>query len=728
MSMSIGQLLKGLAGDAQPGEGKALELKVGQTVRGVLVKMTGDEEGIVQINGTSVLAKLETPMSPGQAMLLQVQPESGEGALVLKQAEPKSAAAAEASVKAWIKALGLPDTKASAELVGALRKDGVVLTRELAGQFKAALAAMPAGGDAQTWMRAAALAAKRGLPMTGATIGALQQVIAGPPAHALLEALEAGLAAWRGTGAAAGQAAAGGSASQPQGAAQAAAAKLHALLSEGAALMRAGGGGEQPPVGAAGARGTAAEPVARGAAGAAAALAARSAAAPAPGAGGAGAGAGPAGAQQAAASAPAGAGLAQAAGADDAVQAPAGSGVAQAGGTPQRQSGAQAAAGAGMQASSMDGELDAVSQQPNARQLNAQPANALPGNERSMHAAAGRLPNGSQLSGNADQAEQLRLLAAAANNRQASQTASAQTVQPDAQDAANGNWVKQVMKWMGVDHERLLAVAVLKDSSSADIAKPPVRQTPVIANEAADARQDGQSHGTKTAVEHDSAGNGVLARNAAAALQAASTTPFGQAPAAIAGDDGWIHPSESMKSALLTIAASDEAPQQLRDTAQQLVAQITGQQLLLSPEKNGALFSHVTMFIPMKGQDGNQTASVHIQTRRGRKGELDGENCRLVFDLRMKNLGDTVIDVQVINKIVNLHVWNDHPATAQLVEAARDELNTAMSNAGYQLLTLRVEDMPERIAERLNGQSGLAATADGQAWSTNAYKGVDLRV
>ncbi|MBW7462294.1 hypothetical protein K0U00_50405, partial [Paenibacillus sepulcri] len=108
-------------------------------------------------------------------------------------------------------------------------------------------------------------------------------------------------------------------------------------------------------------------------------------------------------------------------------------------------------------------------------------------------------------------------------------------------------------------------------------------------------------------------------------------------------------------------------PQALKDTAQQLVQHITGQQLLLTPERTASLFSHVTLFIPMQGQDGSQTASVHIQTRRGRKGELDAENCRLLFDLRMNTLGETVVDVQVVNKIVSLNLWNDHPAIAELL-------------------------------------------------------------
>ncbi|MBM7564591.1 flagellar hook-length control protein FliK [Paenibacillus sacheonensis] len=671
MSMSIGQLMKGLVGDAQPGDGKALELKVGQTVRGVLVKMTGDNEGIVQINGTPVRAKLETPLEPGQAALLQVQPESADGALVLKQADPRSAGVPEASVKEWIKALGLPDTQASASLVRDLRGGGAELTRELVSQFKVALAAMPEGGDAESWMRAAALAVRRGLPMTGATIGALQQVLAGPPAHALLDALEAGLAAW--SGSPAGQGA--GGAAAPSGTAQAAAAKLQALLAEGAALMRASSG-EQPPAGAAGAGagGTKAQPVPGGAASAVPRAAA--------------------GMPQANAAPQAG-GAAQTAVADNAaarfIVNGAGGGLQTADDRVEAGMGGRPAAGP---ASAEHARLTTSQSGGNLR--SAQAVSTMQEQTASSTETGPRLVQTSSGHGQIPGAPIARALP---------------------QPTAGSSWVGQLMKWMGVDHERLLATATIQappqPASTGGQTNKPATEPKAAPDPAA--TMAGQARATAALPDRNQQQAAVWAT----ALQ--SQTPLTE-------EGAKSHSAETLKSALMAIASSDELPQQLRDTAQQLVAHITGQQLLMSPEKNGAMFSHVTMFVPMKGQDGSQTASVHIQTRRGRKGELDGENCRLVFDLRMKTLGDTVVDVQVVNKIVNLQVWNDHPAAAQLVESSRSELNDAMTNAGYQLLTLRVEAMPERIVERLNGSDGLAGTAEGQEWSEQKYRGVDLRI
>ncbi|MBB6694768.1 hypothetical protein H7B90_25550, partial [Cohnella xylanilytica] len=192
---------------------------------------------------------------------------------------------------------------------------------------------------------------------------------------------------------------------------------------------------------------------------------------------------------------------------------------------------------------------------------------------------------------------------------------------------------------------------------------------------------------------------------------------------------------DTLKSALLTLAASDDLPAPLREAAQGLAGQITGQQLLLSPERqNMALMSHMTLFVPMKGPDGDTTATIHVQTRRGRKGEWDADNCRLLFDLKMKNLGDTIVDVHVVDKVVSLRLLNDRPWVAELVEAARDEAAAGLGAAGYQLLSLKTVPFPaSSAADPSSGDKGAAASGGpidrlaSDAYAAKPYKGVDYR-
>ncbi|AFC31898.1 hypothetical protein PM3016_5178 [Paenibacillus mucilaginosus 3016] len=193
--------------------------------------------------------------------------------------------------------------------------------------------------------------------------------------------------------------------------------------------------------------------------------------------------------------------------------------------------------------------------------------------------------------------------------------------------------------------------------------------------------------------------------------------------------------ADSLKNALMQLAQSSEAPAALKEAAQQAVQQITGQQLMLSQDRT-AMFSHITLFVPLLHPNGDQTAAVHIQSRKGKNGKLDEENCRLVFDLQMKSLGDTMVDVQVVNRIVSLHVLNDDPVMQTLLDSFKDEIAKGMEAIGYQFISMKVSPYPERTGAASAGDPGAASstqspmTADQRTslYNRKPYKGVDIRL
>ncbi|WP_256846757.1 hypothetical protein [Paenibacillus sp. Pae108] len=191
--------------------------------------------------------------------------------------------------------------------------------------------------------------------------------------------------------------------------------------------------------------------------------------------------------------------------------------------------------------------------------------------------------------------------------------------------------------------------------------------------------------------------------------------------------------ADSLKSVLMQLSQAMDAPQDLKDAARQAVQQITGQQLLLSQDR-GAMFSHVTLFVPLIHANGEQTAAIHIQSRKGRNGSLDESNCRLVFDLRMKALGDTLVDVQVVNRIVSLHVHNDLPFTRELLDAHKDDIAQGLHSIGYQFISMKCSPYPSKATENIefSESSGPASVLrEGSLESIYAqrrYKGVDIRV
>ncbi|MFC5702153.1 hypothetical protein ACFPVX_12700 [Cohnella faecalis] len=624
MSMNIGPMLRALLSEGQPAEGsKALELRIGQIVRGVLLELLDNQEAIVSINGVNVRARLDADMPVGRGTLLQVQTSSGGGLVALKPLADLSEMMPEEGLKDVLKSFSLPEQKWAMELVRGLKKDGYPISRDTASFFASAASLKPATTDSQSWMAASDVAFRRGLAPTEATIGSLRQALFGAPLHESIANVQTELAAWQSSGNAA------SSEASELG------KKLQTLLARGAEYMvRAEAGKEGQPT------------------------------------------FGDEAKKSVESSRPQPDGIAR--NADSARANPRGSAVNVADlsvqenvkaaiqartdneGDPIERSAPRSglAEAGGERASAMPRATTSTSSQENAAAANRQASLSSSERSASGEAASGKTGNSAAEGSRPD-------------GRQPTAAAPRQ----------EGAWIGRFLQWIGAGHERN-ALHASDQRLGGDLTFPASAGTDLDAT----AEQASNQHG------------------------------------------------DSMKSALLALSSRDDIPPALRDAAQTLVNQITGQQLLLASERNGTSpFSHMTLFVPMKTADGETTATVHVQTRRGRRGEWDADNCRLLFDLRMRNLGDTVVDVQVVDRIVSLKLMNDFPGMQDLLEQARNELSSGIREAGFQLLSLTVSPLPS-LRSGIEGADGAAGTDNprgdyppSSAFASKPYKGVDFR-
>ncbi|WP_342422166.1 DNA ligase [Paenibacillus sp. FSL E2-0178] len=721
--MNIGSLIRGLLGDSKAGEPKSVELKEGQVVRGVVLSVSDSgKEAMVQIQGTPVRAELETPLMPGQTLNLQVGTPGENGLPVLKPVSLGEAAlASPQSMGEAIESLGLTNSKAGREIVQAMQSGGLALTKETAAKLDAVMNAKPPGVPASEWLEAAVISVKRGLPVTAETVKGLQQAVFGPKLHQLLATLESELNMWAQQGDAGKSAESaggnkpaagvltGGTTAPVTGNTVTAGVLPGANTDAELPASKAGATGNSAPSGAAAGsvetqsgsgmvsntgsnngNVNAGNTQAIGSAGqAAAALNADSAvegevpgglaqklplseAASANKAVSAGdaepAGTAPAGAGAAKGSGstdPAGS-RAAAAGQNEAAAAREGSGAAAAGRT--EAAGAREGAGAAAPVNSAPQPQSTASGTALLAKLQGvltelrgtlpQLATAPPAS-----GAAGEGPAAAQPpQGNTAPPAPAGQGQVPAAPRGDASAAAAQPQQGTAPAPDTESWVGRVLKLLGAEHEQ-------------------------------------------QAVRGGVAAHGREAALPAAALQGASGS----------AEDA----AGTLKGVLLQVLGSSEVPPAVKEAAGQLVQQLTGQQLLLNTDRT-APFAQVTMFLPLRGQDGQETASVHIQSRRGRKGELDAANCRLWFDLDMKQLGQTMVDVQVVDRIVSLKLHNNEPWVLELLEGRREDIKTAVESIGYQLSSLRTEPLPEL--------STAAAPAKQSDYVPDSYKGVDYRI
>lgn len=681
--MNIGQTVRAMLGEVRPAEAKTLELKAGQVVRGVVSEMVSDTEAIVTISGVPVRAKLATPLMQGETALLQVQPETQEGMLVLKPMESSTIRITEQSLPDLLRGFGLKDTAVNRELLQFLHKEGVPLTAETVQAFANALKLAPAAANPEGWRDAALLAVRKGLPLTAGTLTALDAVLNGKAMHETLGRLTGEAERFL------------GAAGSGDSSAAALVKQIRVVLGTVAALVEQGVGQG------AGSGGSAA--IAQGTAGAAQS-------------------AGPV--QQGAGAQPAAAG---AAGASVAAQPGADVGGAslvagQASGAVQQGAGAQpAAAGA------------AGAAQPGAGAGAASPEAGRAGGAAQGAGAAGTTQSTGAAGGMAQPGSVSQAAAQADGIAQGGGATGAVTAQPQSSDSAAGGASPAAGQASGA------AQGAGAQPGASGAAQPGVGEggASPVAGQASGAAQGAgavQGAGPQPETAGGVKADGWIGRMLTS-LGVSHEHGLGKLPSlaqhhvteagAEGGGTSELH--RSLKGLLLQAAEHPDLPPALREAAQQAVQQITGQQLLLTPDR-AAMFSHVTVLVPFYNESGEQTAAVHIESRTGKRGELDAANCHLLFDLALQQVGNMLIDVQVTDRIVSLKVHNDHAAIPPLLEGLREEMAAAMSGAGYQLSSLQTAPYPDKSAytDLSGGESAARSRKD--FYPAKPYKGMDIRV
>lgn len=722
--MNIGPIIRGTLGKNGPAESKTLELRTGQVVRGSVLSISGDgTEAVVEVQGVKLKAALESPLQQGQSMMMQVQPPGKDGLIVLRpMPEGSMSGGQDKGLDQLLKGIGLANTPENRELVKLMQEAGMPVDKTQANALLQTLSGKPVELPLAEWVNAAAIALQRGLGLSKEIVSGLHQAIFGPPVHTLITELEGQLAslletgagsitikdsssaakavqlptaesgsslgsgqtAEAGTPAAAGRAAAAPSTAAP--ALEALLGKLQSILGELRVELARGQEGSRAAVPGAGTSAAAGQ----AAGSSAAAEGAAQEAAPLP----------QGGAAQAATSQgteswlgrvlkllgaeheqQAGRALAFAAAPEEA--APADSAAPAPGAEASRPGANGSSAGAAAAGSSTSAGV------PGATGHSGQSAPPSIGGAAVEQAGPGPQAGPAPEPDAADPAAHSTGLIPGANSKEANGGIQSQ----DAALPTRGSG------------EKVLAGSLGQQTFTGST---PDAEVP-------EAAQKLPENGFRPPVP---AATGALLHE----LQEAAAHPASIKSAAVQENPANLSVKDSLKSVLLQILDTPDAPPQLQEAARQMVQQLTGQQLLLNTDRT-APFAQVTIFLPFGGTEGEETATVQIQSRRGKRGELDPDNCRLWFDLHMSALGKLMVDVQVADKKVILQIHSTDEGTGTFFEQREEEISSAIETAGYRLVALRTLSFPEGEEEQKQ-----PVLQSGAVYAPPEYKGVDYRV
>lgn len=671
--MNVSDLMRGLIGNLRATHSHSLQLKVGDVVKGTVVKVLSNDQALVNINGTIINAKLETPLQRGDVTMLQVQPESGQGLIVLKPLGASQVAITSESLATLLKQFGLNNTPSERMLLQQMHLAGLPLTKENVVRLAPVLSMINEQAAAPQMIQSAIIALQRGLPITEQSLGALQQVLFGQPIDRLASTLLQNLMQFSTAPSTTGHSGQGAQASTQQ--------LLGQLQHQLQQVITTGWQGISQS--------------------------------------------------------------AQASTTGNVQQnLPGNPSQAQAQVNSQQ---SQPLAGPAVQVGSSAPVHSSAQPQANAQAQQQITTNfglsaATPTDSQASIAQSAAQPAS---------AEQGQIGGAA---HLASMGITTEATAPS-QNTGSANWISNMLKLLGINHEQLTASLGSRASMSGGTelqqqASQPQASQPQASAAGQQAQGSSQAKQAQTTQTGQSAQTGqvqasatqgghsqgltVHGLNEAQHNQVLGSTASTQAPQL--GQAQSAPPAillDNVKSLLLQLNQVADLPQAVRDSAQQLLQHITGQQLFLSTDRSSH-FAHMTLFIPLYDENGGQTAAINIQSRKGQHGGLDPKNCRMVFDLNMQHLGETLIDVNVTNKIVSLQMHNDHPMIGQLLEEGRASIHTALQDIGYQLSSLthtpfpsdsepsQAEDAPSNVAASLLSRSSI--------YNVKPYKGLDVRI
>ncbi|MCL6571105.1 MAG: hypothetical protein K6T88_05405 [Bacillus sp. (in: Bacteria)] len=150
-----------------------------------------------------------------------------------------------------------------------------------------------------------------------------------------------------------------------------------------------------------------------------------------------------------------------------------------------------------------------------------------------------------------------------------------------------------------------------------------------------------------------------------------------------------------------------------------LLNRLTGMQLL-SQNPTGPM-QQILMQLPITFGEKLTDLTIQWSGRKTSTGQIDPDYCRILFYLDLQSLNQTVIDMQIQNRVIHVSVINDTKEIDPIVMALTPPLKEKLASIGYNLSFIKVVPTYEDIKKEPHQMKP-------NLFSTDLYQRVDLKI
>lgn len=176
---------------------------------------------------------------------------------------------------------------------------------------------------------------------------------------------------------------------------------------------------------------------------------------------------------------------------------------------------------------------------------------------------------------------------------------------------------------------------------------------------------------------------------------------------------------QSIKPQLLSLIQDENASTELKNSAEMVLARLNGMQLLSGETGHQ---HQIIMQLPLQFLGKHVDATIQWNGRMKKDGKIDSNYARILFYLNMEVLKETVIDMQVQNRIVSIYVYNELEGLDVLAEPLKKALKVGLEEKNYHLSGVMIKPYKKTLQKNL--EKNIEKLNDRGA----VQRGVDIRV
>ncbi|MBU9714573.1 hypothetical protein [Evansella tamaricis] len=176
--------------------------------------------------------------------------------------------------------------------------------------------------------------------------------------------------------------------------------------------------------------------------------------------------------------------------------------------------------------------------------------------------------------------------------------------------------------------------------------------------------------------------------------------------------------ASTLKSMLLQLIQDPSQNESaVRRHAEFIVQRLTALQLL---SRDDSYISHTVMQFPVEWGGVQRDWTVQWEGRKDNSGIIDEDHCRIVFYLQLEYLKETLIDVQIQNRVITLTIFNDNEKPTSFQRDWYPFLKEQLHSLNYHLSAIKWTTPPSSPDDQ--------KTVSELDRDKSMYRGVDIRI